>query len=130
MYFQKRQNKYGNIKQNYQGYIYASKRESQRAYELDMLLKGKEILKWERQINLPLYFRERKICDYRIDFIRHEKNKDIVLEEIKGMELPAWRLKRNLLEAILEYPLSKEYELIAKKIGAKKTQEIKYEVLK
>ena len=129
MYLQKHQSKYHNVRQQYGGYAYASKKEANRAFELDMLLRAKEIKSWKKQITLPLYFKDIKVCDYRIDFIKYELTGDIVLEEVKGFATDSWRYKRNMLDAILSYPKSSEYKKIARVIGAKKNQEIKYEVL-
>jgi len=129
MYFQTK-SKYHNVRQDYGGYNYASKKEANRAFELDVLLKAKEIVRWERQITLPLYIMSRHWRDYRIDFIRWEENKDIVLEEVKGFETSEWKMKRDVLEIIMDNPKSFEYKQIAQKIGAKKNQVIKYQVIK
>lgn len=129
-YFQFRQNKYKNVKQEYNGLRYDSKKEAARAAELDVLVKAKEIKKWERQITLPLFFNGYKICGYRIDFVIWDKNNTIILEEVKGFETDVWRLKKKILEAILECPDSEEYKKIAEAIGNKKGLEIQYVVIK
>lgn len=100
--------------------------------ELDVLVKAKEIIKWERQITLPLFFNGYKICGYRIDFVIWEKDKNTVtLEEVKGFETDVWRLKRKILEAILEKPGSEEYKKITDAIGLGKTRKmLQYVVLK
>lgn len=102
MYYQQRGKKYKNINQEYNGIRYDSKLEANRAQELDLLVKAGEIKKWERQKTLDLYFKDYKICGYRIDFVVYENDpNEITLEEVKGVELPVWRLKWKLLEAIV-----------------------------
>jgi hypothetical protein len=128
-YFQYKQNKYKNIKQVYNDIRYDSKKEAARAAELDLLLKAKESKRWERQVTLPLFFNDYKICGYRIDFVIWDKNDTIILEEVKGFQTDVWRLKKKLLEAILENPKSSEYKKIAEVIGNKKGLEIQYVVL-
>jgi hypothetical protein len=129
MYWQTK-SKYHNVRQDYGGYNYASKKEANRAYELDLLVKAKELKKWERQITLPLYVMGQLWRSYRIDFIRYEKTGDIVLEEVKGFETAEYKMKRDILEIIMDNPKSWEYKQIAQKVGAKGKQLILYEVIK
>lgn len=131
MYFQsKNRNKYKNIKQEYGGYIYASKKESNRAFELDMLLKAKEIKAWKKQVTLPLYFGEYHICSYRMDFVVFNHDGSVVLEEIKGFETYGYKLKRNLLEAILDQKNRDERKKVLEVLGIKKDTEVEYHIIK
>ena len=128
-YFQRRQNKYGNRPQVVDGIRYDSGLEGQRASELALLEKAKEIKSWLRQITLPLYFRDYKITTYRIDFVVYEKDGSITLEEIKGMETYEWKMKWKMLESRLAHDCE-ERDRIYEIIGAKKNTEIKLSLIK
>ncbi len=129
-YFQRKGNKYNAKKKEYKGYYYASGKECARAVELDLLVAGKEIKEWKKQITLPLYFKDYKITTYRMDFVLYEKDGSITLEEIKGFETYEYKLKRNLLEAILAHPESDEYKEIKNALGLTRKTEINYVVIK
>lgn len=131
MYYQQFGRKYKNINQVYNGVRYDSKLEANRARGLDLLVKAKEIKKWERQITLPLYFGDYKIHSYRIDFVLWENDGSYTLEEVKGLELPLWRGKWKLLEAIVSKPCP-ERKIICEAIGIKHTKnmELKLSVIK
>jgi len=100
MYFQRKQNKYYNIEQVYNGVRYDSKKEAQYAYELDMRKKAGEIKDWERQITIPLKVYGKTICTYRIDFKVYHNDGTIEWVEVKGFPTYSWRLKWKLFEAI------------------------------
>ena len=130
-YFQQFGRKYKNINQVYNGIRYDSKLEANRAKGLDLLVKAKEIKKWIRQVTLPLYFNEHKICNYRIDFVLFENDGSYTLEEVKGMELPLWKMKWKILEAIVSKDCP-ERRIICEAIGIKHTKnmELKLSVIK
>jgi len=99
MYIEKPQNKYRNVKQTYKGYSYMSKREAQKAFELDMLLKAGEIKSWERQKKIELFGENGShICNYYIDFVIHHNDGTTEFTEIKGFRTDVWRLKWKLFE--------------------------------
>lgn len=95
-----RYNKYGNVKQTYNGYSYDSKAEADYAMELDLRVKAKDIQLWERQYKVSIDINDIHICNYYVDFRIFHNDKSYELIEIKGMETDLWRLKRKLLEAI------------------------------
>jgi hypothetical protein len=132
MYLQyRRKNKYGNRKSEYNGIIYDSGKECDRAIELDILKKAKGIKDWRRQVTLPLFFGDYRICNYRIDFVVTENDGKIVLEEVKGFPTYEWTLKRNMLEAILDSPKREELQKIFDVLGIKnKDTEVEYHVIK
>ena len=102
MYMQVRgKAKYGNVRAEYDGYVYHSKKEAQYAQELDLRVKAKDIQSWERQRRLSLYVGEYHICDYVIDFVVHENDGSRTYVEVKGFETDTWRLKWKLTEALL-----------------------------
>lgn len=95
------QNKYNAKKQEYGGHLYDSKLEASYAAEFDTMLKAGELTKVERQVTLSLKAYGQHICNYKIDFILTHKDGHREYAEIKGMELPLWRMKWRLLEAQL-----------------------------
>ncbi len=96
----KRFNKYNNRRTEYKGYYYASRKEADYAQELDMRVRIKDIKEWEKQKTIHLNVNGIHICDYRIDFIIYHNDKTTEYVEIKGMELPEWKMKWRLLEAM------------------------------
>ncbi len=97
--------KYRAIKQTYNGYNYDSRLEASRAYELDVMLKAGQIKDWERQYKVELYFYNKAgdIINFRpwkIDFRVHNLDETYTLEEVKGMELPDFKFKRDILTKI------------------------------
>lgn len=123
------QRKYHNKPQMVDGIRYDSGLEGNRAQELALLEKAKEIKRWSRQVTLPLWVNGFKITSYRMDFIVYENDGSITLTEVKGMEMPLWKMKWLLLEALL----SRECEgrdIIYDIIGAKKNTEVKMVLIK
>ena len=90
----------------YNGYYYDSKFEASIAMELDMQLKAGEILKVERQINIPLEVNGYLVCNYRIDFIAYRDGETEYIEA-KGYPTPVWKHKWRLFEALYTKPGNK-----------------------
>ena len=93
-------NKYRNIKTTYNGVLYDSKKEANRAQELDLLVKAQKIKDLQRQISIPLMVNNIKVASYKPDFIYFdiEQNK-VIIEDVKGMITAVFRLKQKILEA-------------------------------
>lgn len=96
--------KYHNIRQTYGGYSYDSKLEANKAFELDMLKKAKEIDSFDRQVRCPLYVNKIHVCDYYIDFVVYHNGKihpkgTIEYLETKGFQTSLWRLKWKIFTA-------------------------------
>lgn len=95
--------KYGNVKVNYNGREYDSKKESQRAFELDMLLRAGEILEWQPQSKFDLKVNGQLICRYIADFRVVYKDHHVEYEDVKSdftRKLPVYRMKYKLMKAI------------------------------
>ena len=99
-YFQTRGRKYNNTPQLYNGLRYDSKKEATKAYELDLMLKAKEIKNWERQKTIELRVNDYLICKYRIDFVIEHNDGTLEYLEIKGFATDLWRFKWKLFEAL------------------------------
>ena len=96
----KRKTKFNNKGTEYGGVWFHSKFEAQYAENLDWLIKGGELLKWERQVKLDLTVNGHHICNYFIDFKEYHVGGDIVYTEVKGPVTPLWQLKWRLTEAL------------------------------
>lgn len=94
-------NKYGAKRHNYDGYIYDSKLEASRAWELDEALRKGEIKAWERQFKIDLYFYNKdgdmiRYKPWKVDFRIENLDGTFTLEEVKGMETEDFRVKRDI----------------------------------
>ena len=105
-YRQVGRNKYMAKKSVLNGQVYDSKFERDYAFELDLLQRSGEITEVKRQVDFPLYVNGKKITTYRADFVVtfHDGRKEII--ETKGFKTDSFRIKWNLLDAIMsvEHP--------------------------
>lgn len=108
-YQQKQGSKYHNVRQTYNNYSYASKRESAYAQELDLRVKAKDIKSWRRQEKIELSAYGEHITNYFCDFliIHNDKTKEYV--EIKSpiTMTETWRLKWKMSNAKMAKDISK-----------------------
>lgn len=100
MYLQKSGAKYHSETSQVNGVTYQSKFEAAYAQELDLRVRAREIVSWERQIKCEIVIDGIKICTYWVDFLVHYPNGDKELVETKGFETDLWKIKRKLLEAV------------------------------
>lgn len=98
---QKSSNKFNAKRTDYDGKWYHSKGEASYAAELDWMKKAGEVMSWERQVKIDLKVNGHHITNYFIDFIATMKDGTLRLIEYKGMESPEWRMKFELLNALL-----------------------------
>ncbi len=85
---------------------FASEKEAKRYCELRLLEKAGEIKNLECQPVLPLFVtrlstgERTHVCNYVADFTYWDIRKgEQVTEDVKGMRLPLYRLKRRMVEA-------------------------------
>ncbi len=109
MWRQRYGSKYGAKRQDYNGILYHSKKEAGYAAELDLRVKAKDLLKWERQEKISIDVNGYHICNYYIDFTLYYSDGTKEYVEVKGFETETWRLKWKLFEALHEkmYPNSR-----------------------
>jgi hypothetical protein len=106
-------NKYNAVTCHYNGFWYDSKFEAQYAMQLDMRLKAKDILSWERQYPVRIMFNGEKICTLWVDFRVKKLDGSYSLDETKGWETDVYKLKKRLLEIMwLPFHPDHEYNLI------------------
>lgn len=82
------------------GVRFASKREARRYGELLMLIKAKVIENLQLQPAFPITLNDQAICVYKADFRYFDRERKAwVIEDVKGMRTPIYRLKKRLVEA-------------------------------
>ena len=79
---------------------FASKKEYARWCVLKLREKAGEISKLERQVRFRLEINQIHICDYVADAVFFEGQRRVV-EDVKGVITPEFRLKAKLMKAIL-----------------------------
>lgn len=94
-------NKYGNVRQTYNGFNYDSRAEAVQAAELDLRMRAKDIKGWDRQFGVEILAPDGTlICKHRVDFRVEHNDGSFELVEVKGFDTADWRLKRKLLEKL------------------------------
>ena len=86
----------------YNGVLYHSKAEAEKAAELDLLVRFNVIKGWARQVRIPLHVNGVVICHLVADFELRHQDGSVELIEVKGHETDVYKLKRKMFAA--EYP--------------------------
>lgn len=91
------------------GIRFHSQREAARYLDLKLLEKAGEIKELELQPKFPIYVCRRKngelhqVCNYIADFRYREGPRGVlVIEDVKGVRTPTYRLKKKMFEAQYE----------------------------
>lgn len=92
------QHKYGAKATTVDGHRFASQAEARRYGELKLLEKAGEITNLELQPKYPLLVNGVVIAHYVGDFRYHVKGLPVV-EDVKGVKTPLYRLKKKMLRA-------------------------------
>lgn len=93
-------NKYGAIKTEYNGVVYDSKAEANRATELDLLVRTKVIENVQRQVKFPVVINGVKVFVYIADFTYQYTGTGLtVIEDVKGVRTAMFNLKKKCVEA-------------------------------
>lgn len=83
------------------GHKFASKAEARRYSELKLLEKAGQIKDLALQPRYSLVVYGEKVCDYVADFEYRVPGRTFaVVEDVKGMRTPIYRLKKKLMRAI------------------------------
>ena len=97
---QKRRNKFNARRTaGRDGVVYDSKREAERASELQLLQAGGKISDLVPQVLFLLEVNGVHICDYRADFVYTESGNRIV-EDCKGFRTREYKIKKALMKAV------------------------------
>lgn len=96
-----RPSKYGAVRTEIDGITFASKAEAKRYGELKLLASGKVIEGLVLQPSFELIVNGAKIGVYRADFQYWDNEQGCrVVEDVKGMKTPVYRLKKKLMHAL------------------------------
>tara|TARA_R110000787_G_scaffold217305_1_gene326148 strand:- start:226 stop:546 length:321 start_codon:yes stop_codon:yes gene_type:complete len=94
-----KRHKYNAVKTTLDGITFASKAEAKRYAELKLLAEAGLIANLSLQPRFNCVVNEHKICTYVADFLYLESGKQVV-EDVKGVKTPVYKLKKKLVEAI------------------------------
>jgi len=105
-----RPNKYGAVRTTVDGIVFHSKAEAKRYEYLKILERAGDVRNLELQPAFPVIVNGRKVCTYKADFRYIDVSKEgqcgqvgcVVVEDVKGMKTPVYKLKKKLVEAL--YP--------------------------
>ena len=105
MYYERRTNKYGARKTEFNGKRYDSKFEASVAEELELRKQAKDILDYETQYKIEAWaYRENGLpafkVGHKVDFRIHHKDGSFELYEAKGIETPDYKWRRKFLEEL------------------------------
>lgn len=94
-------NKYRNVKTVVDGIEFASKLEAKRYAELRLLERAFQIMCLELQPKFTISLNDIPICTYVADFKYFADGdlNNVIVEDVKGMKTPVYRLKKKLVEA-------------------------------
>ena len=94
-----KRSQYGAVKTEVDGIKFDSKKEAKRWQELKLMEHANQIQDLERQVSLPLYVAEKKICTYRADFV-YLQDGVLCIEDAKGYQTDVFKLKWKLAQAV------------------------------
>ncbi len=100
---QGRGNKYGAVKTEVDGFVFASRAEARRYGELKMLEDSGEITELALQVPYSLDVNGVHVCDYVADFVYRvspDPVKGKVVEDVKGKRTAVYQLKKKLMLAV------------------------------
>ena len=92
--------KYHAIPTEVDGIVFHSKREASRYQELRLLERAGYLKDIEIQPKFPLIVNGKLVCNYLADFRYTTKDGKTVVEDVKGVKTPAYRIKAKLLFAL------------------------------
>ena len=95
----KRKHKYNAVKTVVDGITFPSKAEARRYSELKLLERGGVIQDIELQPQFICTVNGKLVCKYVADF-QYAKGNNEIVEDVKGVKTPVYRLKKKLVEAL------------------------------
>lgn len=99
-----RRNKFNAQRTEMDGRTFDSKAESVRYAELRLREQAGEISNLRCQVKFPIAVNGVHVCDYIADFTYYADGQ-FVVEDVKGMKTPVYRLKKKLTEAIYKFEI-------------------------
>lgn len=95
----KKSSKYKNKITEYSGKQYHSKKEANRAMELDLLSRAGIVRQYETQPKFKIQHNGVSICTYIADFKVEYGDGTIEFEDVKGFKTSIYNLKKKLVQA-------------------------------
>lgn len=99
-----RHNKYGNVRTDYNGRTFSSKKEAAHAQRLDLLKRASDpkerVLLVKYQVPFRLDIGRCHIADYIADFVVEYANGRKEIQDVKGFRTDVYKLKKKLLFAL------------------------------
>lgn len=95
-----RRSKFGAVRTEVDGVTFASKAEARRYGELKLLWKAGTLATLELQPSFDLIVSGVKVGRYVADFSYHKPDGELVVEDVKGMPTPVYKLKKRLVAAL------------------------------
>jgi hypothetical protein len=95
--------KYHNKKKMIDGITFDSTKEARRYQDLMLMQKADQIAELRRQVPFRVEIRGQHICTWFADFTYFRKPYSLdarVVEDVKGVKTPEYRLKKRLVEAL------------------------------
>lgn len=102
-------NKYGNVKKEYNGFVYDSTKEAAFARDLDFRLMGKDIKSWQKQIRYTFVHEGKRICSYVLDFLIENNDGTFEYVDVKSeatRKLAVYRLKKRLMKVFFDIDIA------------------------
>lgn len=100
---QNHKSKYGNLKTEYNGTIFDSKKEANYAMQLDFQKKAvnpkDKVISYEKQVPFQIIVNGKKICKYLADFKVSYADRHEEIIDVKGVRTQMYSLKKKLVEA-------------------------------
>ena len=93
--------KYGNRRTRVGSRVFASKAEARRYLALSALQEAGAITELKCQVPFPIVVGGELVCRYVSDFTYLDGTGKLVVEDVKGMPTPIYKLKRKLMSAVL-----------------------------
>jgi hypothetical protein len=97
--------KYGAIRTEVDGMSFASKAEARRYAELKLMERAGAISRLDIQPRFPLTVNGVKVGAYVGDFAYMDNGK-LVIEDVKGVKTPVYRLKAKLVKALYDIDIA------------------------
>lgn len=111
MIISRRPSKYRNIPEVVDGMKFPSKKEAARYRELKMRERAKDITGLQCQVTYPLVVNGVPICKYIADFVYTDHQGKRIVEDVKGMLTPVYRIKAKMMWA--------QYGIVISEVGRK-----------
>jgi len=93
------ENKYRAKRVEIDGHVFHSKIEAARYLELQLLERSGTITGLQLQPRFKLVVNDQPIATYVADF-QYQENGKLIVEDVKGVITPAYRLKKKLMKAL------------------------------